>query len=56
LLAVAQGGVENDDAISLRLCWHGHGEVLWFCARPQIRKALGRAWVPCGSVWLPAIP
>src|ERR1700681_4513727 len=26
LLAVAQGGVENDDAILLGWCWRGHGK------------------------------
>ena len=25
LLAVAQGGVEDDDAVRLGLCWRGHG-------------------------------
>ncbi len=33
LLAVAQGGVENDDAVLFGLGWRGHGLVL-FSLRP----------------------
>ena len=42
LLAVAQGGVEDDDAVLLGLCWRGHGLVL-----SSWRRSLsGRSWVP----------
>jgi hypothetical protein len=39
LLAVAQGGVENDDAILLGWCWRGHGKGPSDGSRPS--KALG---------------
>src|SRR6202163_191460 len=45
LLAVAQGGVENDDAILLGWCWRGHGKGP-SGARAAGSRPGGRSWVP----------
>src|SRR5262245_66569282 len=44
LLAVAQGGVEDEDAVLLGLRWRGH-DVGSFS--PFAPARVGRSWVPC---------
>jgi hypothetical protein len=45
LLAVPQGGVENDDAILLGWCWRAHGKGPSGGSRCRFAP-LGRSWVP----------
>ncbi len=57
LLAVAQGGVENDDAVLLGLGWRGHGLILFGLRPPKRYSGFGSArvansWVP----WLAINP
>ncbi len=46
LLAVAQGGVEDDDAVLVGLCWRGHGSGSFSSLAPSSRGAHG---VPIAS-------
>ncbi len=48
LLAVAQGSVENDDAVLFGLRWRGHGFGP-FGLRPSV-SVEGAQWVPCAAV------
>ena len=41
LLAVAQGGVENDDAVLFGLSGRGHGKVLLLILRPMCGRSSG---------------
>ncbi|HEX8828836.1 MAG TPA: hypothetical protein VF778_12040, partial [Xanthobacteraceae bacterium] len=46
LLAVAQGGVENDDAVLIGLGCRGHGVWSFFVGASPLAWGFGRFWVP----------